>query len=129
MNYKKISKKYFKLNTSYFNLSNPIRFNKGIIYTLYSDKFNLLEVGFAENNRVLNNIMIMKGYILLDKKEGNKQDLKLLIDTLNGFGIKFSDSLNYQYSNNLMRHLSTLGWPIGSSLFKPRKIKKEFMCA
>ena len=28
-----------------------------------------------------------------------------------------------------MKHLSTLGWPIGRSLYKQRKIKKRtFMC-
>jgi len=28
-----------------------------------------------------------------------------------------------------MRHLYTLGWPIGRSLYKQRKIKKELLCA
>jgi len=28
-----------------------------------------------------------------------------------------------------LKHLSTLGWPIGRSLYKQRKIKKEFVCA
>jgi len=28
-----------------------------------------------------------------------------------------------------MKHLSTLGWPVGRSLFKQRKIKKELVSA
>jgi len=27
-----------------------------------------------------------------------------------------------------MKHLSTLGWPVGRSLYKQRKIKKELVC-
>jgi len=28
-----------------------------------------------------------------------------------------------------MKHLSTLGWPVGRSLYKQRKIKKELVFA
>ena len=62
-------------------------------------------------------------------KKGNKKDLFLLITTLKELGIKYSDNLFFEYSRPLMRHLSTLGWPIGISLYKQRTIKKELLCA
>ena len=62
-------------------------------------------------------------------KKRNKQDLFLLITTLKELGIKYSGNLYLNYSSSLMRHLSTLGWPVGRSLYKQRKIKKEIVCA
>ena len=62
-------------------------------------------------------------------KKGKKKDLCLLITTLKELGIKYSDNFYFKYSGSLMKHLSTLGWPIGSSLYKQRKIKKELVCA
>ena len=54
MNKRKFTKRYpifipstFAINTSTNKLKD------GIIYTLYSDKFNSLKVGFAENDKVL----------------------------------------------------------------------------
>ena len=129
MNYKKIKNKYRKFIPSTFNFGKATpRFRIGIIYTLYSDKFNLLKVGFAENNRVLENILSKKDFIILDKKKGNKKELNLLINTLNELGIKFSSNLNFKYSNTIVRRLSILGWPIGRSLYKQRIIKKELSC-
>ena len=105
------------------------RSKDGIIYTLYSDAFNSLKVGFAENDKALEKKLSSKEFILLDMKKGNKKDLSLLITTLKELGIKYSDNLYFKYSSSLMRHLSTLGWPVGRSLYKQRKIKKELLCA
>ena len=44
-------------------------------------------------------------------------------------GIKYSNNFYFKYSGSLMKHLSTLGWPVGRSLYKQRKIKKELICA
>jgi len=130
MNNRKIIKGYKTLKSSSFNeISSADTLKNGIIYTLYSDKFNSLKVGFTENNKVLEKKLSSKGLILLDMKKGNKKDLFLLITTLKELGIKYSDNLYFKYSSSLMRHLSTLGWPIGRSLFKQRKIKKELLCA
>ena len=101
----------------------------GIIYTLYSDELNSLKVGFAENYRVLEKKLSSKALILLDMKKGKKKDLYLLITTLKELGIKYSDNFYFKYSGSLMKHLSTLGWPVGRSLYKQRKIKKELACA
>ena len=130
MNNKKIIKGYKTLISSSFNVdSSTDKFKDGIIYTLYSDEFNLLRVGFAENDKVLEKKLSSKAFILLDMKKGNKKELFLLITTLKELGIKYSDNLYFKYSSSLMRHISTLGWPIGRSLYKQRKIKKELLCA
>ena len=130
MNNRKIIKGYKTLKLSSFNVDTSTdKFKDGIIYTLYSDEFNSLNVGFAENNKVLEKKLSSNGLILLDRKKGNKKDLFLLITTLKELGIKYSDNLYFKHSSSLMRHLSTLGWPVGRSLYKQRKIKKELVCA
>ena len=130
MNNRKIIKGYKTLISLRFNLdTSKDKFKDGIIYTLYSDKFNSLKVGFAENDIVLEKKLSSEKLILLDIKKGNKKDLFLLITTLNELGIKYSDNLYFKYSGSLIRHLSTLGWPVGKSLYKQRKIKKELVCA
>ena len=130
MNNRKIIKGYKTLISSSFNVNNYTeKFKDGIIYTLYSDEFNSIKVGFAENDKVLEKKLSSNALILLDMKKGNKKDLFLLVTTLKELGIKYSDNLYFKYSGSLIRHLSTLGWPIGRSIYKQRKIKKEFLCA
>ena len=130
MNNKKIIKGYKTLISSSFNVdSSTDKFKDGIIYTLYSDEFSSLNIGFAENDKVLERKLSSKAFILLDMKKGNKKELFLLKTTLKELGIEYSDNLYFKYSSSLMRHLSTLGWPIGRSLYKQRKIKKELICA
>ena len=121
---KKLNKEYRKFISPSLNLA-PQKSKFGIVYTLYSDRFNSIEVGFAENDKILKNKLLRSDLILLDKKKGKKQDLNLLIKTLNELEISFSSKLNFRYSNILIRHLSTLGWPVGRSLYKQRTIKKE----
>ena len=129
MAFKKIiNKKYRKLISSSLNLAPQIS-KFGIVYTLYSDRFNSIEVGFAENDKILKNKLLQSELILLDKKKGKKQDLNLLIKTLNELDINSSSKLNFRYSNILIRHLSTLGWPVGRSIYKQRRIKKELSFA
>ena len=130
MNNKKIIRKYQALMSSTFNIDTSTDiFKDGIIYTLYSDKFNSLKVGFAENDRVLETKLSSRAFILLDRKKGREKDLILLINTLNELDFKSSDNLYFNYSSSLMKHLSTLGWPVGRSLYKPRKIKKTLVFA
>ena len=130
MNKRKIIKGYKTLMSSSFNVENSSDiFKDGIIYTLYSEEFNSLKVGFAENDKVLEKKISSETLILLDMKKGNKKDLCLLITTLKELDIKYSDNFYIKYSRSLMRHLSILGWPIGRSLYKQRKIKKELLCA
>ena len=130
MNNRKIIKGYKTLISSSFNVdTSKDKLKDGIIYTLYSDEFNSLKVGFAENNEILENKILSEALILLDMKKSNKKDLFLLITILKELGIEYSDNFYFKYSSSLMRHLSTLGWPIGKSLYKQRKIKKELLCA
>ena len=125
---KKLNKEYRKFISSSLNLA-PQKSKFGIVYTLYSDRFNSIEVGFAENDKILKNKLLQSDLILLDKKKGKKQDLNLLIKTLNELDINFSSKLNFRYSNILIRHLSTLDWPVGRSIYKQRRIKKELSFA
>ena len=130
MSNKKIIKIYQKLISSNLNLdTSKDEIKNGIIYTIYSDELNSLKVGFAEDEITLETKLSSKKLILLDKKKGTKKELILLINTLNELGVKYSDNLYFKYSLNLMKHLSTLGWPVGRSLYKQRKIKKELLCA
>ena len=130
MNNRKIIKGYKTLISSRFNEDTSIdKFKDGIIYTLYSDKFDSIKVGFAENDKVLEKKLSSETLILLEMRKGNKKDLFLLITTLKELGIKYADNFHLKYSSSLMRHLSTLGWPVGRSLYKERKIKKELVCA
>ena len=130
MNNKKIKKGYVKFTPLTFNLEiSSDRFKEGIVYTLYSDELNSLEVGFAENEGVIESKLANRAMILLDRKKGTKKELILLKNTLNELGIKYSDNLNLKFSSTLIRHLSTLGWPVGRSLHKQRKIKKELAFA
>ena len=130
MNNRKIIKGYKTLISSRFNVHTPTeKLKDGIIYTFYSDEFNSLKVGFAKNHKVLEEKLSSEALILLDMKKGRKKDLFLLVTTLKELGINYSDNLYFKYSGSLMRHLSTLGWPVGRSLYKQRKIKKELVCA
>ena len=130
MNNRKIIKAHKTLKSSSLNVNSSTDTSKdGIIYTLYSDEFNSLKVGFAENVKVLEKILSSKTLILLEMKKGNKKDLFLLITTLKELGIKYSDNFYFKYSSSLMRHLSTLGWPVGRSLYKQRNIKKQLVSA
>ena len=129
MNKRKIIKGYKTLISSFNEYTSKEKFKDGIIYTFYSDEFNSLKVGFAENGKALNKLLSHESLILLDMKKGNKKNLFLLILTLKELGIKYSDNLYFKYSGSLMRHLSTLGWPVGRSIYKQRKIKKELLSA
>ena len=130
MEVKKIKKVYRNFISSPLDSDFDSRNSKfGIIYTLYSDKSNSIEVGFAKNNKTIEKKLLKSDQILLDKKRGKEKDLSLLIKTLNEFDINLSNKLNFKYSNILIRHLSTLGWPVGRSLHNHRKIKKEFSYA
>ena len=126
MHHKRINKEFRKFIPLPLNLAKfPNGVESGIIYTLYSDKSNLIKIGFAKNNKILDIKLFKNDFILLDKKEGKKKELNLLIKTLNELNMKFSDHLIFQYSETLLRHLFILGWPVGGSLYKHRNIKKE----
>ena len=129
MKNKTINKLFSSINKFNFDFdlfpAQSIRSN-GILYTLFSDKDNYVEVGFAKSNSFLEKKLLEKNLILLDKKVGNRIDFYLLKETLKEIGLSTINEKSYEYSEILMRHLKILGWPIGNSLFKTRKIKKAF---
>ena len=101
----------------------------GIIYTLYSDKFNLIELGFAKNNKILKDRIKKNKFILLDKRNGRFLDLFLLKKTLKILDVKIFRDKYCKYSEKTLRHLITLGWPVGNSLYKKRLIRKKISYA
>jgi len=125
--------KFLKINFKSFKntLTKSVSyFNKGcskggIIYTLYSDKHNLLEVGFAENRNILDSRINQEKFILLDQKKGSFNELKLLKETLKQLGVSIFNNNYFMYKSSSLRYLNTLGWPIGNSLYKQRIIKKK----
>ena len=130
MNNRKIIKGHQRLISSAFNVDKSTdKFQNGIIYTLYSEALNSIKVGFTENEWVLENKLSNETLFLLEWEKGNMENLFLLVNTLKELGFKYSDNHYFKYSSSLMRHLYTLGWPIGRSFYKRRKIKKELLCA
>ena len=101
----------------------------GFIYTLYSDNSNLIEVGFTQSNKTLENKLMNEKFILLDKKKGSLKELRTLKRTLEELGVLILNNKYYKYSELLIRHLHTLGWPVGRSLYKQRLIKKKILYA
>ena len=123
------SKKYkiFSLIEKFIFKKND--FENGFIYTLYSDSSNLIEVGFTQSDKKLENKLINEKFILLDKKKGSLKELKTLKRTLDELGLLILNNKYYKYSEKLIRHLHTLGWPVGRSLYKQRVIKKKILYA
>ena len=129
---KYLEKKYKIFNN--FSLSEKFIFKRndlkdGFIYTLYSDNSNLIEVGFTQSNKILENKLMDEKFILLDKKKGSQKELRTLKRTLEELGLLIVNNKYYKYSELLLRHLHTLGWPIGRSLYKKRVIKKKLLYA
>ena len=74
MNNRRIIKEYKTLISSRFNVdTSSDKYKYGIIYTLYSDKFNSLKVGFAENDKVIEKKLSSEALILLDMKKGKRK--------------------------------------------------------
>ena len=124
----KLIKKEFKFLTKYlleYDISKNKRFKNGILYTLYSDRLNLVEIGFAENKNILNSKLIQEHFILLDQKKGSLRELNILIETLKQLGVSLLNNKYFKYKNSYLRYLNTLGWPIGKSLHKQKLIRKK----
>ena len=129
---KYLEKKYkifnnFSLNEKFIFKRNDLQ--DGFIYTLYSDNSNLIEVGFTQSNKILENKLMSEKFILLDKKKGSLKELRTLKRTLEELGLLILNNKYFKYSELLMRHLHTLGWPTGRSLYKQRVIKKKIFYA
>ena len=126
----KFIKKELKfLNKKLFGceISRPQDSVNGIVYTLYSDRLNLVEIGFAENKNILNNKLIQEKCILVDQKSGSIIELNILIETLKQLGVSLLNNKYFKYKNSYLRHLNTLGWPIGKSLYKQKLIRKKII--
>ena len=126
---KLIKKELQLLNKKFFEyvISINKKSNNGIVYTLYSDRLNLVEIGFAENNNILDDKLIQEKFILLDKKNGSLIELNILIETLKQMGVSLLNNKYFKYKNSYLRHLNTLGWPVGKSLHKQKLVRKKLL--
>ena len=125
---KLIKKEFHFLNKKFFeyNFLKQKNSSAGIVYTLYSDRLNLVEIGFAENKDILNKKLIQEKFILLDQKSGSLMELNILIETLKQLGVSLLSNKYFKYKNSYLRHLNTLGWPIGKSISKQKLVRKKF---
>ena len=134
---KSMLKKYFEKKYEIFNnfsISEKFLFKRsdlkdGFIYTLYSDNSNLIEVGYTQSQKILENKLMNEKFILLDKKKGSLNELRILKKTLRELGLLIENNNYYIYTELLIKHLYTLGWPIGRSIYKQRVIKKKIQYA
>ena len=110
-----------------YDISKPQKSVNGIVYTLYSDRLNLVEIGFAENKNILNNKLMQEKFILLDQKSGSLMELNILIKALKQLGVSLLNNKYFKYKKSYLRHLNTLGWPIGNSLYKQKLIRKKII--
>jgi len=110
-----------------YGISKQKKSVNGIVYALYSDRLNLVEIGFAENKNILNNKLIQEKFILLEQKSGSLMELNILIETLKQLGVSLLNNKYFKYKNSYLRHLNTLGWPIGKSLYKQKHIRKKII--
>ena len=126
---KLIRKELQFLNKKFFenDISISKKLNNGIVYTLYSERLNLVEIGFAENKNILDDKLIQEKFILLDKKNGSLMELNILIETLKQLGVLLLNNKYFKYKNSYLRHLNTLGWPIGKSLYKQKLVRKKLL--
>ena len=110
-----------------YDISKDKKSTNGIVYTLYSDRLNLVEIGFVENKNILNDKLIQEKLILLDKKNGSLMELNILIETLKQLGVSLLNNKYFKYKDSYLRHLNTLGWPVGKSLYKQKIVRKKLL--
>ena len=130
MNYKKIRinkrHKTFKesIKTSLRRICKH-EFSDGVIYTCYRKYDKKILIGYINSMRVLKELEMENGYSIIDKRWGSSNEPLILKKVLKEMGFNYqSIDGSYNYSESLLKHLSTLGWPIGN-LYKLNKIKKS----
>ncbi len=101
--------------------------SSGIIYTLYNKNDEIIKIGYAKNRNEFLSCIYKKGYNLVDKRFGTEREYKLLSITLKEIGyISNPKQSKFDYSSELINHLSLLGWPIGY-FSKSRKKKYSIL--
>ena len=85
---KDIKKEYRKFISSSLNLA-PQKSKFGIVYTLYSDRFNSIEIGFAENDKILDDKIKLKR--ITSKKMTSDKEKSWLRLKLREYKVKNSD--------------------------------------
>ncbi len=104
---------------------NKAALRQGILYTVYIKNKNLIKIGFIEGLKDLNSFLHATNLELLDKRIGTKREFELIKITISEASKEHLDSNgNYIYSNEIIKLLDVLDWPIGSS---KRSYKKKLV--
>tara|TARA_Y100001968_G_C19439158_1_gene761535 strand:+ start:578 stop:958 length:381 start_codon:yes stop_codon:yes gene_type:complete len=120
MNYLHRERKVYSKNIriskrSYLDTIIKEQLGKGIIFTSYNlNKKNII-IGFCQSKELFKELTFDYRYEIIATKSGTKNDLKRTKVTLKELGYdQLINENEYSYSYTFLRHLNTLGWPVGS---------------
>ena len=96
----------------------------GFIYTCYRKYDRKIFIGYIKSLEILQELEIKNSYSIIDKRLGSYRESLILKKSRREIGpYKQSIDGSYNYSESLVKHLNTLGWPVGN-LYKLNKINK-----
>ena len=86
----------------------------GQVYTFYKKINQTIKIGYTNYKNISDEIAENQEFKVADNRHGSKREEVLLKATLNELGFIPRNSAGiYEYSNELIRYLKILGWPIG----------------
>ena len=103
-----------------FNKNKNEDVGSGLLYTIFNKEKGIINIGFTyEINRLEFNSTKIHF-----KRLGSIREEKIIKETLKELGhFPRTGNDTYNYSNNLIKHLRIMGWPVGPESSK--KIKKQ----
>ena len=119
MTYKKINHTNLKSNnkiTAYLSeITSKLPLKKVIIFTLYRDLDQTINIGYTYKLEDLYKNYIDKGYTLIAKSYGSRNQYKIIKQALLEIGYnQDKEYKSYNYSIYLLKYLNILGWPTGN---------------
>ena len=84
------------------------------VFTAYREIDHVIQLGFSEDLKGQALDLEIRGFQLLEAREGTRREHRLLMLTLKEIG--YAPHYNpefFQASKGLLRHLRNLGWPLG----------------
>ena len=96
----------------------------GILYTLYNIDDRGLKIGFTHDIRKVRAIDNDQKFSLIGHRNGSFKEFFILKLTLKELGYNKESGGSYLFSNQLVKHLQTLNWPVGINNFNRNQRKK-----
>tara|TARA_B100000029_G_scaffold124106_1_gene117584 strand:- start:312 stop:698 length:387 start_codon:yes stop_codon:yes gene_type:complete len=92
-------------------------YKSGCVYTLYKKNTRELRIGFLRRSNELESLTKNSDWIIVGSRYGSSREERLIRETLEELGCftKYPSN-NYDCSTRLIKHLTTLGWPIDKFL-------------